>query len=167
MILGVINLPYSLKNNNTNSTRIVVSTLDDVVLVTLEELVDSVEKQEEPPLFHGGDEENILLSDTTFSGTSGEEEEEEETSNSDKEEEDSEEEDMVDQNMDWMTQGLLALSGVLHKMPRHSEKILKKYDHNKRVKVEYHLDKFYLHLQTLEVRYDDVACRIFPCTLDG
>jgi len=35
------------------------------------------------------------------------------------------------------------------------------------VKVEYHLDNFYLQLQTLEVCYDDVACRLFPCTLDG
>jgi len=35
------------------------------------------------------------------------------------------------------------------------------------VKVEDHLDNFYLHLQTLEVLYDDVACRLLPCTLVG
>lgn len=66
-----------------------------------------------------------------------------------------------------MTQGPLALPSVLHKMPRHTEKLLTKYDPHKKAKVEYHLDTFYLHLQALEVRYNDVECRLFPCTLDG
>lgn len=58
------------------------------------------------------------------------------------------------------------LPGVLHKIPRHIERFLTKYDPNRRVKVEDHLDTFYLHLQTLEVRYDDVSCILFPCILD-
>jgi len=33
--------------------------------------------------------------------------------------------------------------------------------------IEDHLDNFYLHLQTLEVHYNDVVCIFFPCTLDG
>ena len=69
--------------------------------------------------------------------------------------------------MDWMTQGPLELSGVLHKMLRHVEKLLTKYDPDKIVKVEDHLDNFYLHMKTLDVCYADVACRLFPCTLDG
>ena len=35
------------------------------------------------------------------------------------------------------------------------------------MKAEDRLDNFYLQLQTLEVRYDDVACKLFSCTLDG
>lgn len=66
-----------------------------------------------------------------------------------------------------MTQSPLAFLGVLHKMPRHPEKLLTKYDPKKAAKEEDHLDNVYLHLQMLEVHYDDVACRIFPCTLDG
>lgn len=71
------------------------------------------------------------------------------------------------QYLDWITQGPLALSGVSHKMPRNLEKLLMKYDPYKVVKAEDHLDNFYMNLQMLEVRYDDVADRIFPCTLDG
>lgn len=73
---------------------------------------------------------------------------------------------MVDQVLDCMTQGPLTLSDVLHKMPRHPKKLLMKYDPAKAVKVEDHLDNSYLYLQILEVRYDDVTCRLFPCTLD-
>lgn len=66
-----------------------------------------------------------------------------------------------------MIQGKLALSGVLHKVPRHPEKLLTKYDLDKVAKEEDHLDKFYLHLQMLEVHFNDVTCRLFLCTLDG
>lgn len=45
--------------------------------------------------------------------------------------------------------------------------LLMKYVPDITVKVEDHLDTFYLHLQTLEVCYDDVASRLFPCTFDG
>lgn len=38
-------------------------------------------------------------------------------------------------------------------MSRHLEKLLTKYDPDKAVKAEDHLDKFYVHLQILEVRY--------------
>lgn len=66
-----------------------------------------------------------------------------------------------------MTQGPLALSGSLHRMPKRSERMLTKYDSDREVQVEDHLDNFYLQLQTLVVWYNDVACRLFPCTLDG
>jgi len=60
------------------------------------------------------------------------------------EEEDKEEEDMADQNLEWMTQGPLALSGALHMMPKRSEIMLTKYDPDNTVKAEDHLDNFYL-----------------------
>lgn len=73
---------------------------------------------------------------------------------------------MADQNMQWMTRGPLALQGVFHKMPRHEEKLLTEYHPNIVVKAEDHPDMFYLHQKTLELFYDDLACRLFPCTLD-
>lgn len=72
-----------------------------------------------------------------------------EPSDSEDYEEDEEEEDMVDQNLEWMMQGPLALPGALHRMPKHSERTLTKYDPANTVKVEDHLDKLYLYLQTL------------------
>jgi len=74
---------------------------------------------------------------------------------------------MVEKNMDWMTQGPLTLLGVLQKMPSHVDNLLTKYGLEKIVKVENHLDNFYLHMQKLEVHYDDVSWKRFPCTLDG
>lgn len=74
---------------------------------------------------------------------------------------------MADPNLDWMTQGPLALLTILHKMPKRVERMNIKFNLDNTVKEKYHLDNFYLQLQTLEVWYDDVACRLFPCTLDS
>ena len=87
---------------------------------------------------------------STFGGIGEEEEEElEGPSDYDKEEDENEEEDMEDQNMDSMTQGPLTILGVLHKMKKHSEKLLTKYDPDNMVKVEDHLENFYLHMKNL------------------
>jgi len=61
----------------------------------------------------------------------------------------------------------LALLAVLHKMLKRVERMNIKFNSDSTVKAKDHLDNFYLQLQTLEVCYDDVACRLFPCTLDG
>jgi len=74
---------------------------------------------------------------------------------------------MVDQDLDWMAQGPLALLENIHRMPKHLEKLLSKIDPDKKTKIEDHLDDFYMHLQILEVRYDAVACRLFPFNLEG
>jgi len=73
---------------------------------------------------------------------------------------------MADPNLEWMTQGPLALLADLHKMPKQTERMNIKFNPDITLKVEDHLDNFYMQLQTLEVRHDDVACRLFPCTLD-
>jgi len=62
------------------------------------------------------------------------------------EEEENNYENMEDQDLDWMSQGPLTLPGILHKMPRHLEKLLMKYDLDKSINAEDHLDNFYLHL---------------------
>lgn len=66
-----------------------------------------------------------------------------------------------------VTQGPLALLGALYMMPNCLKRILTKHDPDREVKAEDHLDNLYLQLQTLKVQYDDVACKLFPCTLDG
>jgi len=74
---------------------------------------------------------------------------------------------MADPNMEWMTQRPLALPVVLHKMPKQAERMNINFNPNCTVKVEDHLDKFYLKLHTIEVWYEDVAHRLLPCTFDG
>lgn len=63
--------------------------------------------------------------------------------------------------------GTISSPTILHKMPKQTERMNIKFNPDSTVKVEYHFDNFYLPLQTLDVRHDDVACRMFPCTLDG
>lgn len=53
---------------------------------------------------------------------------------------------MEDQNLDWMTQSPLSLLGFMHKMQRHMDKLLTKYDLDKIVKAKDHLDMNNLHL---------------------
>lgn len=66
-----------------------------------------------------------------------------------------------------MAQGPLSVLDILHKMPRNLEKFLSKFDLDKRIKEEDHIDDFYMHFQIVEVWYDDIACRTFPFTLEG
>ena len=54
-----------------------------------------------------------------------------------------------------------------HHLPKHPEKLFRKYDPYKKAKVEDHIDDFYLHLRMLEVCYDYFSCRLFPSTLEG
>lgn len=75
--------------------------------------------------------------------------------------------DMVDADLDWIAQGPLSLPNYLHKMPKHPEKSISKFDPDKKTKVEGHIDDFYMHLQNLVVLFYDVACRLFPYTLEG
>lgn len=112
------------------------SKIKDMVLTTHEELVQTAEsarKPNHPPSFNGGEGYNVVLSYDTFFGLGGDEEEEEGPSDS-KEKEDHKDDDMAYQDLDWMTQGPLSLLGVLHKMSRHLENILTKYNPNKAVK---------------------------------
>lgn len=74
---------------------------------------------------------------------------------------------MPDNQLDWMDQGPLSLSCNLHYLPKHPKTLLTKYDPDKKVKDEDHIDDFNLHLRMLQVRYDDISCRLFVYTLDG
>jgi len=53
---------------------------------------------------------------------------------------------MANQNLERMTQGPLALSGVLHKMLKQADRMNIKFNPDITVKAKDHLDKFYLQL---------------------
>jgi len=140
------------------------ATLEKLACATLEELAKSIDDTEQqdhvPPLNKGYKEDIVVLFYDLFDKLDGED-----SSNSDKAEE-HKEENMSDQYLDWMAQGPLGLMGNLHKIPRHPKNILSKYNLEKKTKAEDHLVDFYMYLRMLEVRYDDVACKIFPYTLE-
>jgi len=60
--------------------------------------------------------------------------------------EDEEEEEMANPNLEWMTQAPLALVAILYKMLKQVERMNIKFNSHNTVKVEDHLDKFYLQL---------------------
>jgi len=60
-------------------------------------------------------------------------------------------EETIDPNLEWMTQGPLALLVVFRNIPKKMMRMNIKFNPNSTVKVEDHLDNFYLQLQTLEV----------------
>ena len=52
-------------------------------------------------------------------------------------------------------------------MPRHPKKHLPKFDPENGTLAEDHISKFYLALQIMIMKYDEVACRLFPHTLEN
>lgn len=122
-----------MKKKETIRTGIVVSTVEYLAFTTLQELVESVDNTKipkKPPSYNEGDEDNVVLSDDTFHEF-GAHEEDSSYAEVEKEQKD---ENMVGQDLDWMTQGPLVLPDILHKMPRHPEKLLTKYCPNKVIK---------------------------------
>lgn len=67
-------------------------------------------------------------------------------SDSKREEEDEEEEEMVYPNLEWMTHRPLALSTVLHKMPKWAKRMNIKFNLDSMVKEKDHSDNFYIKL---------------------
>lgn len=74
---------------------------------------------------------------------------------------------MASVDLDWIAQGPLALPNNLDKMPKDLEKLLLKFDLEKKTKFEDHIDDFYMHLQILKVCLDNVSCRLYQYTLEG
>lgn len=158
---------------NATPIRVVVSSVEELILTTLEELAEVLENEEKPPIFLEGEEVMNTLLGLGSNGSSGGEGNkggggideltysDAKPSDSEEEEDHEEEEDMAKQNLEWMTQGPLTLCGALYKVPRNIDILLIKYDLDRGMKVEDDVDTFYLHMQTLEVRYDDVAVDCF------
>lgn len=55
------------------------------------------------------------------------------------------------QPLAWMAQFDVNIQGILHGLPHHHEKHLTKYDPDKVIFVEYHINNFYLLLRIMNV----------------
>lgn len=107
LIPGIQDLPYASKKPNTTPIVVVVSSVVEAVLATLEVLAKAIENREEPPVFQQGEQDTLVIlgSDSGIGGGGKDEPTDSETERLDskEEEEDEEEEDMADQNLEWMT----------------------------------------------------------------
>ena len=64
----------------------------------------------------------------------------------------------------WLRTVVVAVPGVQHPLPKHSDKLLPKFNLDDKELAEVHVDKFMLAVQTMNVQHEDVVCRFFPLT---
>ena len=58
----------------------------------------------------------------------------------------------------WLRIAAVAVPGVHHPLPKHSDKLLPKFNPDDKEPAEVHVDKFMLVVQTLNVQHEDVVC---------
>ena len=66
----------------------------------------------------------------------------------------------------WRAKTPLNLAAPLHDLCKHPNRVLAKFDPGKGISVEDHLKFFYLALEILNVKHEDVVCRLFPYTFE-
>ena len=64
----------------------------------------------------------------------------------------------------WLDEDVVAVLGPVHNLPRHPEKILPIFNPDEKQPVEEHLKQFKMKVRLLNVRHEDVICRLFPYT---
>ena len=69
--------------------------------------------------------------------------------------------------MHWLASNVLPIPNDQHPLPRNLEKVLSKFDPNKKELIEDHVNKFMLVLILLNVEHEHVACELFPYTFKG
>ena len=68
----------------------------------------------------------------------------------------------------WRARSPLNLTPPLHDLPQDFEKMLPKFDPSENIRVDDHLQSFYLSIEGLRAEeHEDVVCRLFPHTLKG
>ena len=67
----------------------------------------------------------------------------------------------------WLRIAAVAVPGVQHPLPKHSDKLILKFNTDDKEPTEVHVDKFMLAVQTMNVRHEDVVYRFFPLTFEG
>ena len=67
----------------------------------------------------------------------------------------------------WLRMAAIAVLGVQHPLPKHSDKLLPKFNPDDKEPTEVHVDKFMLADKTMNVQHEDVVCRLFPLTFEG
>ena len=67
----------------------------------------------------------------------------------------------------WRSRTPLNLDPPFHSLPQNPKKELPKFNPEKGILEEDHLQSFYLALELLVVEHEDVVCRIFPHTFEA
>jgi hypothetical protein len=70
-------------------------------------------------------------------------------------------------NQPWLAIYALAILGRVHKLPRHPEKLLPKFDPKTSGLLEDHIKKFILAIRLMNVQHEDIFYRIFPYTFEN
>ena len=68
---------------------------------------------------------------------------------------------------DSLNEDAVAVPGVQHNLPRHLEKILPIFNPDENQPAEEHLKQFKMKIRLMNVRHEDVICRLFPFTFTG
>lgn len=66
----------------------------------------------------------------------------------------------------WLCEDSLDLNPPFHNLPKHPKCLLPKYDHDLHGPPEDHLKKIILAISLVNVRHDDVICKLFPYTFE-
>ena len=67
----------------------------------------------------------------------------------------------------WLLCDALAIPGRQHRLPKHPETLLPRYNPDSKESAEDHIQKFLLADRLMSVHAKDVVCRIFPYTFEG
>lgn len=70
-------------------------------------------------------------------------------------------------NQPWVIPSALALNGVMHRLPKHAERLLPKYDPDLLSSPEDHIKKYLLAIHFMNVQHEDIVCRLFPYTFEN
>ena len=66
----------------------------------------------------------------------------------------------------WRAITPLNVAAPLHALPQNVDNSLPKFDLEKGIYIDDHLQSFYLALELLAVEHEDVVCRLFPHTFE-
>ena len=67
-------------------------------------------------------------------------------------------------NQPWLTVNALAISRPQNPLPNHPEKLFPKFDPDKDILRKDHIKKFMLTLNLMNVKHEDVVCKLFCFT---
>lgn len=61
----------------------------------------------------------------------------------------------------------MAIPRLVHPLPKHTEKVLPIFNPDEKKSVEDHVKQFITKVKLLNVRHEDVVCRLVPYTFGG
>ena len=73
----------------------------------------------------------------------------------------------MESNRPWLAIDAISSPSTLHPLPKHPERFFPKYDPDDGVLLDYHIKKFMIDLNLMNIEHEDVVYRLFPHTLKG